>query len=51
MELEKATGQPQPPCWCITVNFDAALLAQIPDAARRQACICQRCASQANTPP
>ncbi len=49
MELEKTTGQAQPPCWCTTVNFEVALLAQVPDAARRQACICQACATLSKT--
>ncbi len=50
MELEKSSGQAQPPCWCTTVTFDAALLAQIPDAARHTACICQGCATRTASP-
>ncbi|OYT88767.1 MAG: hypothetical protein CFE43_20790 [Burkholderiales bacterium PBB3] len=45
MEIERATGQKQPPCWCTQASFSAELLARIPDAARNQACICAACAS------
>ncbi len=44
MEAQRATGQAQPPCWCTRVEFSEALLAQVPEAARRKACICERCA-------
>lgn len=46
MEVEKATGQPQPPCWCTAtdLSFSEALLARVPADARRKACICVRCA-------
>lgn len=44
MELEKATGQPQGPCWCTQVDFSAALLSRIPAQARGQACVCAACA-------
>jgi len=44
-EREKATGQPQPPCWCTQVVFARELLAQVPAAAQRTACICQACAT------
>lgn len=43
MELERATGQAQPPCWCTTTTFAPDLLARLPDAARDQACICAAC--------
>lgn len=43
MELEKANGQPQPPCWCVTETFSAELLAQLPPQAQGQACICAAC--------
>jgi hypothetical protein len=33
------------PCWCTLVPFSADLLAQVPEAARNRACICQRCAT------
>ena len=44
MEIECATGQKQPPCWCTQARFSAELLARIPEAARNQACICAACA-------
>ncbi len=46
MELEKATGQAQPPCWCTlpSVSFSEELLARLPPEARHKACICARCA-------
>lgn len=47
VEAERASGQPQPPCWCTQVAFAPALLAQVPPAARRQACICRACAEGA----
>jgi hypothetical protein len=48
MEVEKATGQAQPPCWCTQVDFGADLLARVPPEASRMACICERCARQAS---
>jgi len=45
METARATGQPQPPCWCTQVNFSAELLAQVPAPARHKACICKQCAT------
>lgn len=45
MEMEKATGQKQPPCWCTQVDFSAELLARVPPESRRQACICAACAT------
>lgn len=49
MEIERATGEAQPPCWCMAADFsfDEALLARIPAEARGQACICARCATAA----
>ena len=47
MEMEKATGQKQPPCWCTGAAFGADLLARVPDYLRNQACICAACASAA----
>ena len=46
MEVARATGQPQPPCWCTQVEFDADLLARVPVDARRLACICAACAGK-----
>jgi hypothetical protein len=49
MEVERATGVKQPPCWCSQVKFEAALLSRIPEHARGKACICPACA-QADGP-
>jgi hypothetical protein len=46
MELERATGEPQPPCWCTRVEFPAELLAQVPPQSRRLSCICAACARE-----
>ncbi|MGE0350912.1 cysteine-rich CWC family protein [Hydrogenophaga sp.] len=50
MEIERATGQTQPPCWCMSETFDPALFERIPDAARGQACICAACVAAAAVP-
>ncbi|HOC55550.1 MAG TPA: cysteine-rich CWC family protein [Verrucomicrobiota bacterium] len=34
-------------CWCSRVAFPPALLARVPEHARRRACICERCWSGA----
>jgi hypothetical protein len=47
MEVEKDTGQPQPPCWCMQVDFARELLDQVPPALQRRACICAACAARA----
>ena len=47
MEVERATGVKQPPCWCTEVSFDAALLASIPEHASGNSCICAACAQAA----
>jgi hypothetical protein len=44
MELQRATGQPQPPCWCTGLQFRPEVLARIPEAACGKACICTACA-------
>ncbi|SFP84554.1 cysteine-rich CWC family protein [Variovorax sp. 770b2] len=49
MEVERETGQAQPPCWCMQVDFSNAPLARLPESMRGLACICARCA--AGTPP
>ena len=46
MEVEKETGQKQPPCWCTGVTFEPSLLAQIPPASRGLACVCVNCATR-----
>ncbi|MDQ8017274.1 MAG: cysteine-rich CWC family protein [Bordetella sp.] len=48
-EAARATGQPQPPCWCMTAEFPPALRAEVPQAARGQACICAACAAAASS--
>ncbi|EWS58589.1 hypothetical protein Y695_04686 [Hydrogenophaga sp. T4] len=48
MEVEKATGEPQPPCWCVTATFTPDLLARLPAEAQGQACICARCLARFN---
>ena len=32
------------PCWCVNARFSPELLARVPAAAQRVACICARCA-------
>ena len=46
MEVARRSGILQPPCWCTQASFSAGLLAQVPQAARQQACICATCARQ-----
>ncbi|WP_310625399.1 cysteine-rich CWC family protein [Limnohabitans sp.] len=43
MEVAKITGHPAATCWCVQAFFLPELLAQVPAAAQRQACICQAC--------
>jgi hypothetical protein len=47
MEVQAATGIPQPPCWCTQTQFSAELLNKIPEAARGVACLCAACAKAA----
>jgi hypothetical protein len=42
-----AQGQVQAACWCTRVQFSAALLQSLPEAAKGKACICQACAQKA----
>ena len=46
MEIERATGQPQGPCWCVDARFPPGLLAQLPPEAEGQACICAACVAR-----
>lgn len=46
MEIERETGVPQGPCWCVGVDFSADLLARVPASAQNLACICAACASK-----
>lgn len=48
METARQTGAAPAPCWCLSVDFTAALAKPLPDAARGVACICARCAVQAS---
>ncbi len=48
MDVEKATGQKQPPCWCTGVTVGPAVLAQIPPASWALACVCITCAARPN---
>ncbi|HQY75456.1 MAG TPA: cysteine-rich CWC family protein [Rhodoferax sp.] len=43
-EIERATGIPQPPCWCTQATFDSALLERVPSEAKGKACVCPACA-------
>ena len=47
MEVERETGQKQPPCWCMAAayTFSPELLATVPQDQRGLACICARCAA------
>ena len=49
MEVERETGEAQPPCWCMQADFSNAPLAKLPESMRGLACICARCAAE--TPP
>ncbi|MBE7366842.1 cysteine-rich CWC family protein [Ramlibacter sp. HM2] len=46
MEVQRETGVPQGDCWCTQVDFSAELLARVPPAAQRLACICAACAAK-----
>ena len=50
IELARATGEPQPPCWCMDARMSAlamkALQARLPVHARGLACVCSACMSQ-----
>jgi len=48
MEIERETGVKQGPCWCVSVDFTPALLAQVPTEAKNQACICAACAARSS---
>jgi len=38
-------------CWCVPLRFSAELLARVPAQAQRKACICQQCATAADSQP
>jgi hypothetical protein len=41
LEIEKLTGEPQPPCWCVGQEFPKELLEKVP--VQRMACTCLEC--------
>lgn len=43
MEVARATGEAQEPCWCTTQVFSPQLLARLHKVAAGKACICARC--------
>lgn len=47
MEIERETGEVQPPCWCVSASFPPGLLDRLPEAARGKACLCARCVAAA----
>jgi hypothetical protein len=47
MEVERATGVAQQPCWCTQVDFSVDLFERVPANARRLACVCRSCAEKA----
>ena len=46
LEVERATGLKQPPCWCTQVDFNREVLECLPPGNRGLACICQACAAK-----
>jgi len=44
MERQRATGEPQPACWCTQATFAPDLLTRVPAEARDRTCICAACA-------
>jgi hypothetical protein len=50
IEVAQATKQPVATCWCVNVSFSPELLAKVPAAAQKKACICQACATQQTQP-
>ncbi len=48
MEIERETGVKQGTCWCVSVDFSPALLAQVPAEAKDLACICAACAARSS---
>ncbi|MFY9127576.1 MAG: cysteine-rich CWC family protein [Limnohabitans sp.] len=46
IEIAKATGKPQEPCWCVSVDFSADVLSKVPSNAQNKACICSKCVTQ-----
>ena len=44
MEAARLSGEAPQACWCTEIDFSADLLASVPPAAQRLACICAACA-------
>ena len=44
MEIARESGAEPGRCWCMDLDFSAELLAKVPAAAVRRACICEDCA-------
>jgi hypothetical protein len=44
MEVQRATGATQPPCWCVAREFTPDLLARVPEESRGSVCLCPACA-------
>jgi len=44
-----AQGGAAETCWCMQANISDDVLARIPDSQRDLACLCPRCASDADT--
>ena len=51
VELERATGLPQPPCWCMAQKIPADVLERIPAPLRNQACVCAQCGTPLDATP
>ena len=47
MEVERISGEAQPPCWCTQARFTPEQLARVPAEARGRTCLCAACAGQA----
>ncbi|MDH4449008.1 MAG: cysteine-rich CWC family protein [Rhodoferax sp.] len=46
--LERRTGEPQGPCWCMAMSFQAEVLERVPPQAVGVACLCAACAAHSS---
>lgn len=46
MEIERDTGVPQGPCWCVGASITPDLMARLPREAEGKACICAACVAR-----
>ncbi|MCT9810598.1 cysteine-rich CWC family protein [Acidovorax sp. Be4] len=46
-----SAGTPAEDCWCMTATISPSALAQLPDSARGQSCLCPACAAGATPAP